>query len=174
MDAAVACLQRYGIEKTGLGDIAAAAGVSTPTLYSYFESRDDLLRSALMRAGEEVGARIVAHARRFASPADRIVEAMLLALREVPGAVFGAVPVDGFGARLALRPASLAVATRLLDEALEAPLPDSAEVAEVLIRWLLSLLVYEGMNARDEAELRALLHRRMIPGLGLDLDSRPE
>jgi AcrR family transcriptional regulator len=168
MDAAVVCLQRYGIEKTGLGDIAAAAGVSTPTLYSYFESRDDLLRCALMRAGEAVGARVVTHARRFASPADRIVEAMLFALREVPGAAFGEPPGDGFGARLALRPASLAVARRLLEEVLEGPLPDSAEVAEVLIRWLLSLLVYEGTTPRDEAALRALLHRRMIPGLGLD------
>ena len=163
MDAAVACLQRYGIEKTGLGDIASAAGVSTPTLYSYFESRDDLLRSALIREGEAVGARVVAHARRFASPADRIVEAMLLALREIPGAVIEPVPSDGFGARLALRPASLAVARRMLDEVLEEPLPDSAEVAEVLIRWLLSLLVYEGSKPREEAELRSLLHRRMIP-----------
>ena len=30
MDAAIACLQRYGLEKTGVGDIAAAAGVTKP------------------------------------------------------------------------------------------------------------------------------------------------
>ena len=29
MDAAIACLQRYGLEKTGVGDIASAAGVTS-------------------------------------------------------------------------------------------------------------------------------------------------
>ena len=47
MDAAIACLQRYGLEKTGVGDIAATAGVTKPTLYYYFENKSALFLEIL-------------------------------------------------------------------------------------------------------------------------------
>jgi AcrR family transcriptional regulator len=174
MDAAIACLQRYGLEKTGMADIASAAGVTKPTIYSYFESRDDLLHGALGRAGRALGERLVAHAQRFPTPAEQVVEAVLFCLREIPNepglAVTSRSQAEGFGARVALRPASLAIARHALSE-LFADRPDLLgdvdELAEILIRWMLSLLVVDGPIPREEAELRALLHRRMIPGLGL-------
>jgi AcrR family transcriptional regulator len=174
MDAAIACLQRHGLEKTGVGDIAAAAGVTKPTIYAYFESRDELVQSALTRAAQALGERLVAHAQRFASPADQLVEAVLFGLREIPNepglAVTSRGQSDGFGARAALRPAGLEVARRVLGELFRGRpelLDDADEVAEILIRWLLSLLAVDGPVPREEHELRALLHRRMIPGLGL-------
>ena len=69
-----------------------------------------------------------------------------------------------------MRPASIALARQVLGELFEGHperLDDVDEVAEILIRWMLSLLAVEGPEPRDEDELRALLHRRMIPGLGL-------
>ena len=45
--------------------------------------------------------------------------------------------------------------------------------AEILIRWMLSLLVIDGPTPRGEDELRSLLHRRMIPGLGLGPHASP-
>ena len=170
----IACLQRYGLEKTGMADIASAAGVTKPTIYSYFESRDELLQSALGRAGRALGERLVAHARRFPTPAEQVVEAVLFCLREIPNepglAVTSRSQAEGFGARVALRPASLTIARHALGELFaDRPdlLADVDELAEILIRWLLSLLVVDGPAPREEAELRALLHRRMIPGLGL-------
>ena len=110
MDAALACLQRYGLEKTVMGDIAAAAGVTKPTIYAYFESRDDLLHSALTRAGLALGARLIEHARRFPTPADQLVEAVLFCLREIPNepglAVTSRSQSDGFGTRVGLHPSS--------------------------------------------------------------------
>lgn len=174
MDAAIACLQRFGLEKTGVGDIAAAAGITKPTLYAYFESRDDLLHAALNRAGEAFGERAVAHARRFESPGDRIVESMLFALRELPRepgvSVTTRPSTDGLDVRMALRPPSLAVAERVVAEMLGDEIDAPGEVAEVMVRWLLSLLIYEGPEARDEAQLRSLLQRRMLPGLHVESD----
>lgn len=174
MDAAIACLQRYGLEKTGMADIASAAGVTKPTLYGYFASRDDLLHSALARAGRALGERLIGHARRYPTPADQVVEAVLFCLREIPNepglAVSSRSESDGFGARVALRPASLAIARHVLAELFAGRpdlLADVDEVAEILIRWMLSLLVLDGPAEREEHELRELLHRRMIPGLGL-------
>jgi AcrR family transcriptional regulator len=174
MDAAITCLQRYGMEKTGLGDIASAAGVTKPTIYAYFENRDDLLRRALIRSGEALRVRVVAHAQRFESPADRIVEAILFALRELPNepviAAISPGPSGDFAARHALRPYTVELTSNALEELLEGQLPDADELAEVLIRWSLSLLVYQPPKRRSEAQLRSLLHRRMIPGLGLAED----
>ena len=179
MDAAIACLPRYGLEKTGMRDIAAAAGVTKPTIYTYFASRDELLHSALDRAGRALGARLIANSRDFSTPAEQVVEAVLFALREIPNepglAVTSASEADGFGSRAALRPASLAIARQVLGELFtDRPdlLEDVDEVAEILIRWMLSLLVLDGPAPRDESELRSLLHRRMIPGLGLDASER--
>ena len=174
MDAAIVCLQRYGLEKTGVGDIAAAAGGTKPTIYNYFASRDELLHSAVHRASVALGERLLEHALRFEAPADQVVEAVLFALREIPNEPALAVTThssgDGFGPRAGLRPASLELASGLL-RALFADRPDRLEdveeIAEVLIRWMLSLLTLEGPAPREEPELRALLHRRMIPGLGL-------
>jgi len=180
MDAAIECLQRYGLDKTGVGDIAAAAGVTRPTIYAYFESRDVLLQSALMRAGAALSARILEHSRSLPSPADQVVEAVLFALREIPNepglAVSSRSQAEGFGARAVLRPASLEIARSVLGELFaDRPelLEEVDEIAEVLIRWLLSLLSVAGPVPRDDSELRALLHRRMIPGLGLGAGERP-
>lgn len=174
MDAAIACLQRYGLEKTGMGDIAAAAGVTKPTIYNYFTSRDTLLQSALGRAGRALAARLIEHARRFPAPADQLVEAVLFCLREIPNepglAVTSSSQVDGFGPRVALRPAGLEIARSVLAELFQHRpdlMDDLDEIAEILIRWMLSLLSLDGPAAREEDEIRALLHRRMIPGLHL-------
>ena len=174
MDAAIACLQRYGLEKTGMSDIASAAGVTKPTIYNYFASRDELLHSALGRAGRALGERLVEHARRFPTPADQLVEAVLFCLREIPNepglAVTSSSESDGFGARVALRPASLEIARHVLEELFgdrSERFEDIDEIAEILIRWMLSLLTLDGPAPREESEIRALLHRRMVPGLGL-------
>lgn len=180
MDAAIGCLQRYGFQKTGLGDIAAAAGITKPTIYTYFASRDDLLHSALQREGAVLGERVIQHASAYEAPAEQIVEGILFCLREIPNepalAVSSRSNEDGFGATVALRPASLEmgrhVLTELLGDRLSSP-DEVEEIAEVLIRWMLSLLTIDSSVARTEDELRAMLHRRMIPGLapGLDLYS---
>lgn len=180
MDAAIACLQRYGVEKTGVGDIASAAGVTKPTIYNYFENRDDLLHSALSRAGRALGERLIEHAQRYTTPADQVVEAVLFCLREIPNepgiAVTSRSQGDAFGQRVALRPTGLAIARHVLAELFEErlePRVDLDEIAEILIRWMLSLLTLDGSVPRGEPELRALLHRRMIPGLGLGTGDRP-
>jgi AcrR family transcriptional regulator len=174
MDAAIACLQRYGLEKTGVGDIASAAGVTKPTIYNYFESRDELVQEALARAGRALGERLIDHARLFPTPADQVVEAVIFCLHEIPNEPGLAVTTrsggEAIGQRAALRPASLAIARHVLGELFGDRIDlatEFDEVSEILIRWMLSLLMLDGPVPRDEGQLRALLHRRMIPGLGL-------
>jgi AcrR family transcriptional regulator len=46
--AADACIERFGLAKTTIEDIAAEAKVSRATIYRYFPNRDDLILSVLL------------------------------------------------------------------------------------------------------------------------------
>ena len=43
VDAAVRCVKKWGIAKVTLNDIAKEAGVTRPTVYSYFSNRDEVV-----------------------------------------------------------------------------------------------------------------------------------
>lgn len=61
MRAAERCIQRHGIRKTTMDDIAREAGISRPSVYRYFADREDLLL-ALMN---EHSRALTERARRF-------------------------------------------------------------------------------------------------------------
>jgi AcrR family transcriptional regulator len=52
VDAAYESFWRSGFTRTSVDSIAARAGVTKRTLYSYFRSKDDLLAAVLLRYGE--------------------------------------------------------------------------------------------------------------------------
>jgi AcrR family transcriptional regulator len=54
LDVAVELFSRDGYAGTGTADIAAAAGIGEPTIYRYFESKQELYLAALRRSGQEV------------------------------------------------------------------------------------------------------------------------
>src|SRR6202051_2115502 len=75
--AAERCIDRHGIRKTTMDDVACEVGLSRPSVYRYFADRDDLLielitghaRALLHRAHKSVS--------RQSSLPDQIVEAIL-------------------------------------------------------------------------------------------------
>ena len=173
-DAAVRCVQRLGHERTRLADVASEAGVTRPTIYAYFESRDDILRSAMLHAADDLVDRLSEHVGGQHSAADTAVEILIFCLREVashPGLAPLLTPGGaGFGSRAPLAPRGLSVARRavrpLIDQCpgLEAELD---EVAEVMVRYFLSLISVQGPRRRSEAQLREFLHKRLVPALGI-------
>jgi AcrR family transcriptional regulator len=47
LEAARGCFRRFGVERTRLEDVAAAAGISRPLLYQFFSNRQALLDAAI-------------------------------------------------------------------------------------------------------------------------------
>src|SRR5260370_12368713 len=47
--AAERCIERHGIRKTTMDDIASEVGLSRPNVYRYFADRDDLLIELITR-----------------------------------------------------------------------------------------------------------------------------
>jgi AcrR family transcriptional regulator len=49
VDAATRCFDAWGVERTRMGDIAAEAGISRPTLYRYFPTKEALILEVMLR-----------------------------------------------------------------------------------------------------------------------------
>jgi AcrR family transcriptional regulator len=56
LDAAAHCVERYGVRKTTMGDIALKAGVAKATLYNHFRTKDEVLAALVVARVVEVGA----------------------------------------------------------------------------------------------------------------------
>lgn len=165
--------------KTTVEDIADAAGVGRATVYRYVSGRDDLILGVLMRSADRFFARL---GKRLVRPAgsigDRLVDGVLYALDQVradenlallfapevagvTGTVAGAA--DALFARSAdyLRPLlGAAQASGELRRDL-----DADELAEWLIRIILSLLTVQGPKPRTKNETRTLLEHYLLPAL---------
>lgn len=81
LDATVEAIAIHGLSRLSVEDAASQAGVSRQTVYRYFDSRDDLIRAAIVREEEELMARIAAAARRHDDLRPSVEAAILEALR---------------------------------------------------------------------------------------------
>jgi AcrR family transcriptional regulator len=171
MAAAVRCVQRHGIDRTSAAMIASEAGVSRPTLYAYFENRDEIVTQAAIAATESFVERVVAHASQFDSAPERLVEATLFSVRGIRAEPALAMRF-GRGQLLSgpLNHDELFYAKLCLGPVVELA-PELGgwidEASELAARVIISLLSREPMLARTEEEERTFLYRWWPPALGL-------
>lgn len=176
LDAAIECVKQWGIDKTNLNDIAKQAGVTRPTVYRYFASRDEVLTAALLQSGFALAQRMLNQIDRYPDPADRFVEMVLYALGEFPNEPYLAVITRGdltsYVSEDALNNAegwalSLDLTRQILND-LVIPESDLEEMTEMTVRVILSLLTMAGPRQRSMEDLRGFLTRRLLPMLRLD------
>jgi AcrR family transcriptional regulator len=176
LDAARRCFERFGVEKTTITDIATEAGVTRRTVYRYFDKSDDLLRAAFALAAGGIVERMLTHARRRRAPGERIIEAMLFLLREIPADPrLGPLFNQGRNGERAGRSMSSVVTMEVSHSALRAVNEDWSpltarevdELAELILRLLQSFLTDPGARPRTESEIRAFLKRWLLPAIRL-------
>jgi AcrR family transcriptional regulator len=105
LDAAEACIERYGISKTTMEDIAKEAGVSRPTVYRHFADRESLMLAVVMRRARSLITKAQAFIRRQETFEDQLVEGLLFLVRTGRN--------DSF-VRLLVNPAHLEFAQQIL------------------------------------------------------------
>jgi AcrR family transcriptional regulator len=87
LDVAASAFARQGFHDVSMDDVAAAAGVSKPVVYTHFGSKDELYEAALLRAARELADRVRASVAAAASPEQRMwagIQAFLDAVEEHP------------------------------------------------------------------------------------------
>jgi AcrR family transcriptional regulator len=75
--AAERCIDRHGIRKTTMDDVASEVGLSRPSVYRYFADRDDLLIELITRHARALLDRARKSIARQSSLPDQIVETVL-------------------------------------------------------------------------------------------------
>lgn len=176
VEAATACLDRVGLAKTSLSDIAAEAGVTRQTVYRYFPRLADILRAVALAGVEEFAERMERHLASFRSAEEAAVESVVFAVRTVPGEPYLGLlleageadvftvevtspPAFALGARILRNvPVDWAAAGVTTEEDLQG-------LAEILMRLFLSFLQHPSTPARTDNQLRALVRRWIGPAL---------
>jgi AcrR family transcriptional regulator len=161
------CIERFGLSKVGLSDVASAAGVTRQTVYRYFANAEDLFNSAAVLASggflQRMRERVL---RQQKGLAERMVETLVLAIHEIPKDAHLRTLMqsgDFFAVSSALKLSfvqeemlALSDGTVGLDERAR------DELAEILLRLLNSFLADQG-PPRSQDELRAFLFRWLVP-----------
>src|ERR1700678_1928763 len=75
--AAERCIDRHGIRKTTMDDVASEVGLSRPSVYRYFGDRDDLLIELITRHARALNDRSRKSVARQSGLPDQIVERVL-------------------------------------------------------------------------------------------------
>jgi AcrR family transcriptional regulator len=161
------CIERFGLSKVGLSDVASAAGVTRQTVYRYFADAEDLFNSAAVLASggflERMRERVLQQQEGLA---ERIVETLVVAIVEIPKDAHLSTLVrseDSFNVSSALNLFFIQEEMeRLTDGEVGLDAQERDELAEILVRLLKSFLADAGPD-RTEDELRAFLYRWLIP-----------
>lgn len=176
VDAAVRCVKRWGIEKVTLNDIAKEAGVTRPTVYSYFSNRDEVVQFALLQSAYGFAQKLLQHIEGYDSVELRTIEAVMYSLKTLPSEPYLELMSDSGLASImnehALRTEEGKEIRRsifkLIFSGISVEDDELDEIIEVATRFILSLLTVKSETKRDEREMRAFLCRRLLPALGMD------
>lgn len=175
VDAAIDRIATAGYDGLSISVVSRLSGVSRPTIYAHFGSLEQLATEALERAAVRVISRVVERARSAATAGDYVVEVIVAARTEfrtrpalapIAFPQRGTVLFDGDP----VGPGALELSRSFLlpllefEPALEA---DLDEIAETTLRFLISLVMFESATSRSDEKLRAYLHRRLVPALGV-------
>ncbi len=176
VEAALRCVKRWGIEKVTLNDIAREAGVTRPTVYSYFSNRDEVVQFALLQSAYGFAQRLLQHIEKFDQAESRVLEAMMFSLKQLPKEPSLALMSDAGLAEIMSEHALTQKESqdirrgifRLVFAGIDLTDEELDEVTEVASRFILSLLTMKSAKPRNDKEMRAFLCRRLLPALGLD------
>lgn len=182
LNAARTCYLRLGVAKTTAADIAAEAGISRATLYRRFPSHDEIFISVLARESMEIVADSELRLSGITDPCTRIVEGMLFCLDEIPRRPLHSHLLKEGDAWLsqAMPAAKLHGIAHdmlygLLGTAHITPADDTAvdDLAEWLLRALISYVMVPSQRARNSEEMRAFLHTMLDPTITAVLGIAP-
>jgi AcrR family transcriptional regulator len=171
--AALACLKRQGIEKTTMSDIAKEASIARPTLYKYFKNIEEVLSRAIDIEAYNFAESVVKHAKQFATIEERIVETIIYVVEELPKDPNLSIIVNDDRAKTLRDRAFSDEATLVFSEMTAVPLIEirpelrdqGVEISEIMARFAISMILFPGKYSNDCDGLRALINRRILPGL---------
>jgi AcrR family transcriptional regulator len=173
--AAERCIDRHGIRKTTMDDVACEVGLSRPSVYRYFADRDDLLIELITRHARSLLDRARKSIARQSSLPDQIVESVLYTAEHARRDPLTRHVIDpdatSLGRRMIASGTTEMMRAEMWDPVLDAALANS-ELPPGLPRsdihlWLgnVTLMVMRGLDdgEGDVRRYRSILRRFVVP-----------
>jgi len=186
LDAADACILRYGVQKTTVDDVAKKAGVARATLYKYVPGgRDELVLAVLMREAERSVDTVIDAMQRADTLEDSLTYGILASVERIssddhltylfsPDILGTASRLSGAGE--ALVDATAEILRPFLDAARDNNIIDpdltDRDVADWGLRIIASLMWFEGVP-RDRDDLIDFVRRFFVRPLLSSLTPAP-
>jgi AcrR family transcriptional regulator len=177
LDAAINCVKKLGIERVTLNDIAKEAGVARSTVYSYYSNKDDVVKFALLQSAYSFAEKVFVHLSQFATPTERIIEAVMFSLRSLPDEPCLALITDTTLAQMVndhtlTSEPGFNINTEIFrfliqDDSLSEQV--ITERAEFTIRTMFSLLAMKSPVKRSYHEQASFVARWLLPPLELEI-----
>jgi AcrR family transcriptional regulator len=175
VDATARVIDRRGVARTSLSDVATELGVTRQTVYRHVGSLPAAVSLVAWQGAEAFVDRMIEHLQGTSDPAEAVVEGFLFCLRTVPtdprlNLLLQLGDAEAFS-RTATAPDILAYGAEKLrlfpvdwsaGGVAHADLPG---LAEMILRLLISMLQNPFDPPRPEAEVRAFLERWLAPAL---------
>jgi AcrR family transcriptional regulator len=174
LEAVETLIAEGGLRAVSIASVASAAGVSRQTVYTLFGSREELISESITEMSSRVLAEIVERLESITNPGDYAVELLVAgrnAFRQTPALAVLLFPEIGnpmFATEVLAEAAPFAepFVGPLFDRA-PALAQRRAEVLETLLRFGMSVLMFDSDLIRTDAQLREYLTRTLLPALGL-------
>ncbi|MFZ2510903.1 MAG: TetR/AcrR family transcriptional regulator [Gordonia sp. (in: high G+C Gram-positive bacteria)] len=173
LTAATRCVERYGLAKTRLVDVASEAGVTRQTVYRYFSSVDEMLTAVAAAGAVDFLDRMAAALGQVRTAEDAVTETIIYCLCVLPDEPALGVMLRAGETEFFTREATSSGAVALGAEMLRRlPVDWAAEgydaaaldgLAEVVMRVWLSFQQYPNHPPRTPDELRAFLRTWVVP-----------
>ncbi len=172
-EAALNCVKRQGIDKTTMSDIAREAGIARPTLYKYFKHKTDVIFTAIDKEAYAFALAVVKHAKKFTTIEDRIIETIMYVVKEFPKNKNLSLVLNGEMSDVLRARAFSDEATLIFSQMTAEPLieicpslaNEGVEISEFMSRFSISMILFPGKYANNPKGLRALIKKRILPGL---------
>jgi len=177
VDAAEAAMQRWGVARTRIDDIAAEAHCGRTTIYRYFGNRDNVIIEVVLRHGRRHLATLVDRLSTLPDNPNKIVEAVVLAVdivRRDQHLSWAFRPeespsqIEGLADALHELATSTWLAFLRTDPTLKRALRpgvDPALAAEWILRIMLSYVSFPGRTGASRQAMRRQLRQLLVPAL---------
>jgi AcrR family transcriptional regulator len=174
--AATDCLEQKGLAKTFLSDVARRAGITRPTLYRYFPTKENLVMAALREESVQFTLQHHQAMAKADTAAERYVEGMYYSLTRLPNTrVLKFMVQPEYVDFVARDDPGLGLTIQAIEQGLEPvfePRPElrfrSAAIAEITWRWIISLLQFQVGAPRRGDALKQYIRDYVLPSTGLN------
>jgi AcrR family transcriptional regulator len=173
LDTARTVFETYGVRRANIEDVAARAGVSRSTVYRRFPTKDDLFEHVVRREAE-LFFTTLDRATAGCNPQQAVIEAFALGVRLVQDSPLYSRIVEsepelfGMFSRshvFPIRQFADGIAHTLRRCGAEIPEPDLANIADILLRVALGIIVFptERLDTSDPEAVRKYAARYLVP-----------